>query len=466
MNGQFVVEDGTIKHSYVWLHLEGYSAEQSDGTKIAYVCLTDISQEKNAVEEANRIRKVEEEQYTHTIDGILSALPKTISTVHLDLTQNYYSNYHNSVIEEETPLEYGSVDYLIHFISTKILNEKTKLEFNSKFNRLALLKSYQIGQNFLSLDYQHKYSEKSILWETISISIARNPKNEDLEAVLYTVNSEERITLEKINKHIALEEYDNIGTISTLDGAIKFYSRNNFDLTPHAFEKYDDDMRNALPKILPHSELRDAIRELTLKNIQEILSTKDCFIYGFTVITKDGQNLRKQLRYSYLDETKLKILFTRTDITDTTKAEAEQKTKLEKALADAEKANEMKSVFLSSMSHDIRTPLNGIMGYTDLALQENNLDSIKTYLSKIQTSSNSLLLLINDTLDLTRIENGNEILNPEVINTQKYFDDIITTVRPSMEAKKINFIAKIDNTKNLSLRFDRLRMEKIILNLL
>jgi signal transduction histidine kinase/CheY-like chemotaxis protein len=466
LNGHSSDKDGMITPSYIWLHIEGYAQEQKDGSQLAYVCYTNITQEKESEQEANRLRRIEEEHYAHTIDGLIAALPKAIGSAHLDLTQNFYSNFHTTSKSKDIPIENGSVDYLINYLANRIYDEETKINFLRKFNRTTLISSYKYGQNFVSFDYQHKDQFNGVEWETMSISLARNPKNEDLEAVLYAVNSEDKVTLQQINKHLLSEDYDNVAIINTINGSINFISMNDSPTTPHNYSKYNDDIKDAFPRVIPKEELDAAIQMLSLDNIIHELESRDCFVYSFSVIAPDNKRYRKQTRYSYLDKTKQKILLTRTDITDATKLETEQKDKLEKALEAAEKANEMKSSFLSTVSHDMRTPLNGIIGYTTLALQQNDPTTTHDYLEKIKTASDSLLLLINDTLDLARIENGNEILKPEVVQVMDYISSIITTVKPSMDAKHINFKTQVSNAGSMLLKFDKMRMEKILLNLL
>src|SRR5574344_1185428 len=466
ISGHTTEKDGTVAPAYVWLHLEGYATTQPDGSQLAYMCFTNITQEKEAEQEANRLRKIEEEQYTHTIDGIIAALPKTVGTAHLDLTQNIYSSCHTLIRNNESsPLEFGSVDYLLNFIGEIIQNEPSKKEFFEKFNRKNLLSIFQKGQNYLSLDYQYLTEQKELRWATVNISMARNPKNGDLEAVIYAVDSEDRIILDLVNKHILLQDYDNIALIDKERDTIRFLSLNEKETTPHLTENYDEDIKKAFPLVTPKEEL-DILNHINLQSVVNELKTKEFFIASFTVVTSDKKRLRKQLRYSYLDQAKRLILLTRTDITQSTLIEAEQKSKLEKALAAAEKANEMKSVFLSTVSHDMRTPLNGIIGYTTLALQQNNTEVTHSYLEKVKTASDSLLLLINDTLDLARIENGNDTLKQEPLNSYEFINSVITTVKPSLTMKNINFITKLDGISNLWLKFDKMRMEKILLNLL
>jgi len=144
----------------------------------------------------------------------------------------------------------------------------------------------------------------------------------------------------------------------------------------------------------------------------------------------------------------------------------EQDHRLRKALISADKANEAKSVFLSSMSHDLRTPLNGIIGYTALALQETDIDKKQDFLEKIQSSSNLLLDMVNDTLDLSRIESGKLVLKQEVVDGKKYWEEIVTAMEPSADLKNITLIKEASKWPEQMIMMDRVQVKKILMNIL
>ena len=120
-----------------------------------------------------------------------------------------------------------------------------------------------------------------------------------------------------------------------------------------------------------------------------------------------------------------RVCFIRSDVTDVLEAERKTKEDLEKALAEAKKANRVKCDFLSSMSHDIRTPMNAIVGMTTLALANlNDPEKIEDYLHKISVSSQHLLSLINDILDMSQIEQSKIHLNHQAIRIGEIIDHI------------------------------------------
>ncbi len=144
----------------------------------------------------------------------------------------------------------------------------------------------------------------------------------------------------------------------------------------------------------------------------------------------------------------------------------QQHQELEKALVAAEAANRAKSTFLFSMSHDMRTPMNAINGYSALALNHiDNPEAVKDYISKINVASNHLLELINDVLDMSRIESDHVVLNPELTNLKEDMENIKSIMSSAVNAKNIEFICKL-SLRHENVFCDYLRLNQIIINLL
>lgn len=124
-----------------------------------------------------------------------------------------------------------------------------------------------------------------------------------------------------------------------------------------------------------------------------------------------------------------------------------------------------KTEFLSRMSHDIRTPMNAIMGVTKLAKEEKDIEVVKEYLNNIDSSSNFLLGLINDILDLSKIESGEFILKPEPYSEGEFKESIQTIIGPLMAQKELDFIVDV-NLEAEYILVDQLRLNQIFFNLL
>ncbi len=146
--------------------------------------------------------------------------------------------------------------------------------------------------------------------------------------------------------------------------------------------------------------------------------------------------------------------------------EREIRKQLEKKLAQAEHANQAKSVFLSNVSHDIRTPMNAIIGFTTLASTHiEDTTRVLEYHKKIMSSSNHLLSLINDVLDMSRIESGKMILEEEECNLQEIINGLTDIIQPQIAAKKQKFYIDIINVRHDKICCDKLRLNQIFLNL-
>ena len=141
--------------------------------------------------------------------------------------------------------------------------------------------------------------------------------------------------------------------------------------------------------------------------------------------------------------------------------------KLQVAVEKAESANRAKSTFLSNMSHDIRTPMNAIIGFTTLALSNiDDTDRVKDYLGKTLASSNHLLSLVNDVLDMSRIESGKIHLEEVEVNLSDVLHDLKTIVSGQIYAKQLELYMDAMDVTDEDVYCDKTRLNQILLNLL
>lgn len=190
--------------------------------------------------------------------------------------------------------------------------------------------------------------------------------------------------------------------------------------------------------------------------------------YDFVMPYRDGDGLcYKQVNVLWGDQGHNTVCLVRQDVTDMLTAERQSKQALEKALALAEEANQAKSDFLSSMSHDIRTPLNGIMGMT--ALAEAHLadrDKVQGCLQKIALSSRHLLSLINDILDMSKIERSKIALNHTNVLLPDLLEQLSSMMGPQAREVGLCFELRTAEIKHECFCGDPLRISQILLNLL
>lgn len=161
------------------------------------------------------------------------------------------------------------------------------------------------------------------------------------------------------------------------------------------------------------------------------------------------------------------VAFIFTDITSAIEEQQELQSALEDALSMAQSASRAKTTFLNNMSHDIRTPMNAIIGYTSLASSHiDDQEQVQGYLTKIAQSSDHLLSLINDVLDMSRIESGRMTLDEKVDNLPDILQGLSDIVRADIQAKRQIFQTDFSGIQDPDVLCDKLRLSQILLNVL
>ena len=206
------------------------------------------------------------------------------------------------------------------------------------------------------------------------------------------------------------------------------------------------DFNRALHKLsLPYTKLaadETAAEKFSLPVILSRLAEKPQG-YEFTLpyLANDGSEKNKQINVLWGDEGHHTICLVRCDVTDIISAEKNSRSVLQNALDLAQEANRAKTDFLSAMSHDIRTPMNAIIGMTDLALDDlDNRQHLSEYLDIIKSSSSHLLTLINDILDMSRIEKGKLKLARTSFNLSVEIDRFCSRYQLLMDKNSLKFL--------------------------
>ncbi|MBQ3323127.1 MAG: response regulator [Firmicutes bacterium] len=155
------------------------------------------------------------------------------------------------------------------------------------------------------------------------------------------------------------------------------------------------------------------------------------------------------------------------DVTEIVRAEQEKQKALSDALIAAEHASHAKTTFLNNMSHDIRTPMNAIVGFTALAASHmDNPEQVKDYLQKISVSSQHLLSLINDVLDMSRIESGKVTIEESDVHLPDVIHDLRTIIQANVTAKQQELLIDTQDVKHEDIITDKLRLNQVLLNIL
>lgn len=209
-------------------------------------------------------------------------------------------------------------------------------------------------------------------------------------------------------------------------------------------------------------------KAVSLDNLQAELANKKVYTINYRK-EKNGEIIYFQMKAVSVgtEDGILGIVLGFRSVDAEIRREMEQNTLLEAALSQANRASKAKSVFLSNMSHDIRTPMNAIVGFTNLAIMHiDQPEQVAEYLKKIQTSGNHLLSLINDILDMSRIESGKIHLDETLCSLPDILYGLRNILQADIHAKQLELQIDTVDVVDEDIYCDKLRLNQVLLNLL
>ncbi len=189
----------------------------------------------------------------------------------------------------------------------------------------------------------------------------------------------------------------------------------------------------------------------------------------FNYQTIDGRWMLSMIISQRYDENGIldAVLIANRDVTSDKKHEMKQDEELRQALAEAKQANRAKTAFLNNMSHDIRTPMNAIVGFASLAASHiDERESVVKYLDNITVAGDHLLNLINDVLDMSRIENGSVKIDEAKVHLPEVIKNLETIIKGNIEAKHQKLSVKSYNVIHEDILTDKLRLSQVLLNIM
>ena len=293
----------------------------------------------------------------------------------------------------------------------------------------------------------------------LSFSLMREKARDDLHAITGLTEDYEATMIVDLNTGRALDyrqSYTTKEVVASITG------------DPNAQPKFSERMV-ALAELMLFDEDKDEFyKSISVRQIMRQLDRNNKYNVDFRLKTDVGimYYRLKFVRTSDYDKSHL-IVVGLQNIDERVRAELRQREVLDEAKKRAEAANAAKSTFLFNMSHDIRTPMNAIMGFTGMAKKHiDDKERALDYLDKIEVSSQHLLRLINDVLDMARIESGKVQLDEGPTSIPKMFADLETIVSESAKARNIDLKFHIDKLENEAIFADELHVNEISLNLI
>lgn len=463
--GEFIYRLVRADGSYFWVRNYFSSVKRDDGLYSNYCSVRDITAE---MQEKRALRQ----QFRRMFNSFYNVLGKDeLLVARCNVTKNLLLDADNDRHRDLSAIVGHVYDDFIDFISQFIIDEGERKEFVQAAKTESLQQAFERGEREL----KHVYFvstpiEQCGRYGLFKISLLQDPDSKDVMGVLFLTDVTEKTIKKKIIDKLLALGTDRVVDLDLIHDRYKLlYAENNHKaLIGREFPFRKHINKVAQEHVLPAD--REIWQKLLDKDyILEQLQNRGRYSFNYRVRRNADSDIVKvkKLTLALVDMRLGRICVVRMDVTDSVADEVRSKQAIEQALAAAEQANRAKSDFLSNMSHDIRTPMNAVLGMTELALDNiDNRAEVEGCLKKISISGKHLLDLINNVLDMSRIEAGRMSVNRELVSLSRLTEDIVATMQMQAEAKKQSLTVHMEQLACVAVYSDSLRLRQVLLNIL
>ncbi|MBO4401359.1 MAG: response regulator [Selenomonadaceae bacterium] len=453
----------TIKGNWIWVNIH-YSFACHDGTWYAYCNYFDITAIKENEQRAQNF-------YESVRTELENVSGESMISLRLNLTKN--------VVEKCK----GKDLYIVDVAGTSIIEnfnarlasfplERDRKKFAERFHPDKLLESYRSGDiSFAEILFNQRPNGRKCFVE-YTVTISENPQNGDLIAFVLERDYNAEIVHNAILTKALVSQYDMITYL--VDGYYGVVIGDASRITKGSiFPKkrtgnYNEYVERQVKPVLTGTdeEIQKNLDALRLETVEAKLSEREPYEVDIACHIRNEIFYKRFIFYLVDRAAKFYVLLK----SDTTKIQREQimrNNQLKAALDNANQASVAKTAFLSSMSHEIRTPMNAIIGLDSIALKEPNLPArTREHLRKIGDSARHLLVLINDILDMSRIESGRMVLKNEEFSFGDMMEQINTMVGGQCADKGLNYDCKIIGKVDDFYIGDVMKLKQALINIL
>ena len=390
-----------------------------------------------------------------------------ISTSCVNLTLGIVENlrFGESYVKDEQIIT--TIDYRersMHFLeSCEMSDEQAK-----RLSVENLLNLFEKGITEVREEYQAKFKDGNRVWVCVDVNILKSPKTGNILAFFYNKD----ITNEKISaiisENVLSQNYLEVGVIDTVhDTYTRYYSQaTNISQFNNSFA-FEKGMDIFCEKRVTENDRKRVKKYMTINYINSAIKKNGVVEFQFLGLDRNGNEEYTSMVIKPLYKDRYDILLSTRSNVDVIVREGQKKEKkLKKAMEEAKRANEARTDFFAGISHDMRTPMNAIIGMSALGVEESKDETIKKYFTNIDASAHFLLGLINDALDSSQIEKNVLKLTYEPYLLNEFVHYVNSVVRSLCDAKKIEFNMTITEESVKYISTDKLRFNQIFFNLL
>ncbi len=399
-----------------------------------------------------------------------------------NLSRNTYSMYEYDNYITKTAPAAGSFDDLIE-TGVASMREDYRDIFRETFSREALLEKFASGVDEVYLETPQMGDDGEYHWVANHAIKLDNPYSDDIlhftftRIIDYRKKLENKVITTKQEIHnyrsAVVRSFDRIYEIKAEDCSVTLVTldKNKVkkETLPYSVSEFVKNI--ILSRVVPDSREFYLAYNWYMKNKNGLnkengTSYTGSFYDEWYLMNDKGEYRWESVYVDFGDEDNNDITVFIKDIDDVKKREESQKHLLKEALANAEKANISKRNFLSHMSHDMRTPMNAIMGLTSIAKTNiANTEKVEECLDKIITSSKQLLGLINGVLDISKIESGTACINQDEFSVKELTEDVKAALASQFEYKNQELTINLDELDNDTIISDKDRIRQVLMSL-
>lgn len=328
-----------------------------------------------------------------------------------------------------------------------------------------IINEFRLGNIEHKIICKLMFSKDKYMWIEIKITVAKNPKTNELEGILIATDVNNETEFKHTLNNVIESNYDFIASVSLVSPYITFFDKDSLNhniLLRRCM--YNQMVKEYLFVYVDKENRNDYFNEINYNAIVKKLKSKKTYL--FTMATNINGEVKYKRWNFYKNNITNEVVLYSTDVTKVVSEELEKQKELQLALQRANEATDAKRKFLSQISHDIRTPMNGILGLINISLQDDIPQEVRNNLKIAYKSGDYLLELINDTLDMNMIEENKVTLNVEAFSLYENLNNIFSTFFVEIKRKKLNFIYDISLTNDLIVKTDRSKLTQILVNIL
>ncbi|MCR5345285.1 MAG: response regulator [Lachnospiraceae bacterium] len=420
-----------------------------------------ISRKDITEEEKNR------KLYESQLNYLENYRKKSLCSLRIDLGKNRITDVKTRYARLRKDVEGKSLENYAETVSCYIPEEAHDY-LKENFTLPGILADYEKGKTKFEIDIPFYLSDDKLIFAHFTMDVLKNPATNELEGYIVVHDNTEEMLIYQLGQTVVMNDYDAMGVLDIKTGKVKTIYNQPGARTPFLAKEELDYMENIDYFIcfIPARSKENVRKKVALDNVIKNVEKSGKYVETITAVNANGVTKHIQMSYIRINRFPNRFIMGVRDISAIYEEEVKKRETLKKALAEAKAGENAKIDFLSRMSHDLRTPLNGILGMAQIAYDETTEPAIKEYQQKILASGQMLLSLVNDILDISQAEEKKLILHPEAYSMQEFIESINIIIGDQCKNKGVSYKTDLGQIENKIFKLDKLRFGQIFLNLL